>query len=333
MDKAGVARIIDHSSRLAEHQEKLTTRFNEIADVIMEANHWAVLEKSIVLAGEHMGQAIEQRRYRASLMEEKTRDLIEEGTIRVSTEGSEVGQVNGLAVFGNGDVQFGKVNRITAIVSLGLGQFMNIERETRLSGKIHDKGFFILSGYLRGKYGYNKPLSLTASIGFEQSYTGVDGDSASSTELYALLSAISGIPIDQGIAVTGAVNQNGQVQAVGGATQKIEGFFDTCKAKGLTGNQWVIVPRDNLKHLAVSEEVTEAVRRKQFHIYGVSTVDEGIEVLTGVPAGDRQADGAFPEGTVHHAVEGRLEKMARSAREFCLPAFGAGTDMALDATP
>ena len=311
--------IIDHSSRLAEHQGKLTTRFIDVADIIAEANHWASLEEAEFITGDHVREAIEQRHYRSSLAQERLRDLIEEGTIKISTEGSVVGQVNGLAVLSHGGNQFGKPNRVTAIVSLGRGQLINIERETKLSGKIHDKGFFILTGYLRGKYGYDKPLSLNASIGFEQSYSEVDGDSASSTELYALLSAISGFPINQGIAVTGAVNQNGEVQAVGGVTHKIEGFFEICKVKGLTGRQGVLVPRDNLKHLSLSDDVTEAIENKRFHIYGVSTVDEGIEVLTGVPAGDLQVDGEYPEGTVHRAVEQRLRQMADSAREFAWP--------------
>ena len=317
--KTGVSMIIDHSSRLAEHQGKLTTRFIDVADIIAEANHWASLEEAEFITGDHVREAIEQRHYRSSLAQERLRDLIEEGTIKISTEGSVVGQVNGLAVLSHGGNQFGKPNRVTAIVSLGRGQLINIERETKLSGKIHDKGFFILTGYLRGKYGYDKPLSLNASIGFEQSYSEVDGDSASSTELYALLSAISGFPINQGIAVTGAVNQNGEVQAVGGVTHKIEGFFEICKVKRLTGRQGVLVPRDNLKHLSLSDDVTEAIENKRFHIYGVSTVDEGIEVLTGVPAGDLQVDGEYPEGTVHRAVEQRLRQMADSAREFAWP--------------
>ncbi len=260
--------------------------------------------------------AVEQRRYRSSLTEERIHELIREGVIRISTAGEELGQVNGLAVMSLGDFSFGKPSRITARVALGRGQLVNIERETKLSGKIHDKGFMTLAGYLQGKYGYDKPLSLRASISFEQSYSAVDGDSASSTELYALLSAISGLPLAQGIGVTGAVNQNGDVQAIGGATQKIEGFFAVCKTKGLTNRQGVIVPRDNLKHLVLNDEVAAAVAAGQFHIYGVSTVDEGIEVLTGVPAGAWQQDGGYPTGTVHARVEQRLKEMARAVRDF-----------------
>ncbi len=316
LHKSAVAKVIDHSSRLAQHQDKLTTRFMDIADVTTEANHWAGLEEDEVITGDHVRQAIEQRRYRASLTEDRLRDLIEEGTIQISTEGDVVGQVNGLAVLALGDARFGKPNRVSASVSLGRGQLINVERETKLSGKIHDKGFLILTGYLHGKYGLDKPLSLSASIGFEQTYGEIDGDSASSTELYALLSAISGLPIDQGIAVTGSVNQNGAVQAIGGATDKIEGFFEICKLRGLTGRQGVIVPKDNVKHLSLDDEVVGAVSAGRFRVYGVESVDEGIEILTGLPAGGRQPHGGYPEGTVHHAVETRLKEMAKAARSF-----------------
>ena len=314
--KTAVARIIDYSSRLVEHQEKLTTRFMDVADIITEANYWAGADKSDVVTGQHVAKAIEQRRYRSSLTEDRLQELIEEGTIRIGTEGKSVGQVNGLALLTLGDYTFGKPSRITARVSLGRGQVLNVERETRMSGKIHDKGFMILTGYLQGKYGQDKPLSLSASIGFEQTYSEVDGDSASSTELYALLSQLSELPIAQSIAVTGSVNQTGDVQAIGGATHKIEGFFDLCKAKGLTGEQGVIVPRDNLRNLVLKNEVVEAVRAAWFHIYGVSTIDEGIEVLTGVAAGEPQEDGTYPHGTVHYQVEQRLKDMASKAREF-----------------
>lgn len=314
--KTAVARIIDHSSRLAEHQQKLTTRFTSMVDILTEASYWADSSGSDVVMQEHVQKAIEQRRYRSSITEDRLRELIEDGTIHISTDGKAIGQVNGLAVLAQGDAVFGKPSRITARVSLGRGQLVNLERETKLSGRIHDKGFMVLVGYLRGKYGYDKPLSLNASIGFEQSYSEVDGDSASSTELYALLSAISGIPIAQGIAVTGSVDQNGNIQAIGGATQKIEGFFEVCKTKGLSGSQGVIVPRDNLRHLALNDDVVEAVNEGLFHIYAVSTIDEGIEVLTGLPAGERQDEGRYPGGTVHERVERRLREMAQTARNF-----------------
>jgi lon-related putative ATP-dependent protease len=317
--KTAVARIIDYSSRLVEDQDKLTTRFMDIADILTEANYWASRSNSAVVMGEHVQKAIAQREYRVSLTEERLRELIEREVIHIATDGKAVGQVNGLAVVAVGDHVFGKPSRITARVSLGRGQVVNIERETQMSGRIHNKGFMILTGYIQGKYGLDKPLSLAASIGFEQTYSEVEGDSASSTELYALISELSGLPIAQDIAVTGSVNQVGQVQAIGGATYKIEGFFEVCKARGLTGSQGVMVPRDNLKNLVLKQEVIEAVREGRFHIYAVSTIDEGIEVLTGAPAGQRQENGAYPEGTVHYLVEKRLLEMAQKAREFGKP--------------
>ena len=311
LHKTAFARVIDHSSRLAEHQEKLTTRFMEVVDILTEANHWARSAESGLVLDSHVDKAIEQRKYRSSLAEDRYRELIEDDVIHIATDGNAIGQINGLAVLTFGEALFGRPGRITARISLGQGQLVNVERETKLSGRIHDKGFMVLSGYLRGKYGHDKPLSLTASIGFEQSYSEVDGDSASSTELYALLSAISGIPIDQGIAVTGSVDQNGNVQAIGGATQKIEGFFEVCKAKGLANRQGVLVPRDNLKHLMLNDEVVAAVEEGRFHIYAVSTIDEGIEVLTGVPAGEPGEDGSYLDGTVHYLVERRLHELAQ----------------------
>ncbi|MCH7744664.1 MAG: ATP-dependent protease, partial [Chloroflexi bacterium] len=264
----------------------------------------------------HVQKAIDQREYRVSMTEDRLRQLIEDGTIHIATEGRKTGQVNGLAILMVGQHRFGKPSRITARVSLGRGQIVNVERETQMSGKLHNKGFMILTGYLNGKYGQNKPLSLSASIGFEQTYSDVDGDSASSTELYVLLSAISGLPIDQGIAVTGSVDQMGEVQAIGGATFKIEGFYDVCKDKGLTGSQGVMIPKDNVRNLVLKDEVVEAVRAGRFHIYAVSTIDEGIEVLTGFPAGELQEDGTYPEGTVHYHVEKRLEELAKKSRNY-----------------
>ncbi|MDP6779290.1 MAG: AAA family ATPase, partial [Candidatus Latescibacteria bacterium] len=313
---SAVARIVDHSSRLVEHQGKLTTRFMDVSQIVTEADFWAGKHGADVVKGEHVKEAIDEARYRAGLTEDRLREMIEDGSIHIDTDGEVVGQINGLAVLSLGDHAFGKPGRITARVSLGRGQLLNIEREARMSGRIHDKGFVILTGYIQGKYGQKRPLSLQASIGFEQSYGEIDGDSASSTELYALLSQLSGKPLAQGIAVTGSVNQNGEVQAIGGANYKIEGFFDVCKAKGITGKQGVMIPRDNIQNLALRDDVVEAVQAGQFTIYGVGTIDEGIEVLTGVPAGELQEDGNYPEGTVHHLVEERLEEMAERARDF-----------------
>ena len=315
-DRTAVARVIDHSSRLVEHQKKLTTRLIDVSDLLTEADYWAGYEGSSIVEGDHVAKAIGQRRYRSSLAEDRIQELIEDGTIHIDTESEEIGQVNGLAVYSLGDFAFGKPSRITARVSLGQGRMVNVERESRLSGRIHDKGFTILTGYVHGKYGQDKPLSLSASIGFEQTYSEVDGDSASSTELYALLSELSSLPIQQGIAVTGSVNQYGDVQAIGGATYKIEGFFDICKARGLTGHQGVMVPKDNQKNLVLKDEVVQAAREGKFHIYGVGTIDEGIEILTGVPAGERQEDGTYPEGTVHHLVNERLRDLARKGKAF-----------------
>ena len=314
--KSAVARIIDYSGRLVEDQEKLTTRFMDIADIITEANYWAGKGGSAITMAEHVTKATEQRQYRASLTEERLRELIESGTIHISTEGEAVGQINGLAIYSIGDHSFGKPSRVTARASLGRGQVLNVERETQMSGKIHDKGFMILTGYMQGKYGKNRPLSLSASIGFEQTYSEVDGDSASSTELYALLSELSGLAINQGIAVTGSVNQTGDVQAIGGATPKIEGFYEVCKAQGLTGTQGVMIPKDNLRNLVLNDEVVEAAEQGRFHIYAVSTIDEGMEVLTGRPAGDPKPDGTYPQGTVHQLVDERLQQMAEMTKEY-----------------
>ncbi len=318
--KSAVAKIIDFSSRLVEDQQKVTTRFIDITDMITEANYWADQDNnSKVIKAVHVQKAIDQRLYRASLPEDRLREYITDGIIHISTEGKAVGQVNGLAVLALGDYMFGKPSRITASVSLGRGQVVNIEREIQMSGPIHSKGFLILSGYISGKYGQNKPLSLSASIGFEQTYDEVDGDSASSTELYTLLSSLSSLPIKQNIAVTGSVNQFGEVQAIGGATHKIEGFFSVCKAKGLTGDQGVMIPKDNVRNLVLKDEVVEAVKKGKFHIYAVSTIDEGIELLTGAPAGTLQKDGTYPKGTVHFLVEKRLQELAKSAKEFGAP--------------
>jgi predicted ATP-dependent protease len=242
--------------------------------------------------------------------------MIDNGTIMIDTTSDIVGQINGLSVLNVGDYEFGQPSRITARVALGRGNIVSVEREIEMSGAIHSKGVLILTGYLRGTYGIKMPLAVTATITFEQSYGGVDGDSASSTELYALLSALSGLPLHQGIAVTGSVNQFGQVQAIGGATHKIEGFFAVCKAQGLTGKQGVMIPATNVPTLMLNDEVVEAVRNGQFSIWQVSTIDEGIEILTGAPAGTRDEHGNFPEGSVHRLVEERLRDFAEAAMSF-----------------
>jgi predicted ATP-dependent protease len=267
------------------------------------------------VSADHVKRAVEEKCYRSNLVEERLRELITDGTIMVDISGAEVGQVNGLAVIDLGDLRFGKPTRITAKTFMGKSGVVDIERESKMSGKIYEKGVLILSGYLGAKYAQERPLSLAASLCFEQSYEGVDGDSASSTEIYALLSSLSGVPIKQGIAVTGSVNQHGQIQPIGGVNQKIEGFFDVCRAKGLTGDQGVVIPSKNIKNLMLRRNVVEAVAAGQFHIYPVSTIDEGIEILTGVPAGVR-LNGSYPEGSVSCRVDARLKEFAEGLKKF-----------------
>jgi predicted ATP-dependent protease len=262
-----------------------------------------------------MQKSLDQKVYRSNLIQERICEMISRGTILIDTAGQAVGQVNGLSVISLGDYMFGKPSRITASVEPGQGGIIDIEREVELGGPIHSKGILILGGYLAQKYAQEKPLTIAARLVFEQSYDGVEGDSASSTELYALLSALSGLPIKQGIAVTGSVNQYGDVQAIGGVNQKIEGFFDICKAKGMTGEQGVIIPHSNVTNLMLREDVVEAVRSKRFHIWAAKIVDEGIEILTGSLSGDRGTDRRFPEGTINYLVEKRLQAFAESMKE------------------
>lgn len=315
-DRGAVARVIEYGSRLREDQRKLSTRLLEIANIVTESSYWAARSgHDPVMAGD-VDTAIRKRVYRSNLVEERVREMINNGTIMIDTSGSRVGQINGLAVLNLGDHEFGQPSRITARVSLGRGNIVSVERETELSGAIHSKGVMILSGYLRGSYGEHVPLAASATITFEQSYSEIDGDSASSTELYALLSVLSGLPLPQGIAVTGSVNQYGQVQAVGGVTHKVEGFFAVCKAHGFTGEQGVMIPSTNVPTLMLDEEIIQAVKDGKFSIWQVSTIDEGIELLTGVPAGARSEDGTYPEGTVHRLVEDRLRRYAETAQAF-----------------
>ena len=313
-DSSAVAAVLDHSSRLVGNQTKLTTRFMSVSDVLTESDYWAGKSGCDTVELAHVREALRQREYRASLADERLRESIENDTIRIDTKGKVVGQLNGLAVYYLGEHNFGRPSRVSARISVGNGRIVNIDRETRMSGRIHNKGFLILNGYLQGKYGRNRRLSMSASITFEQSYSQIEGDSASSTELYALLSALSGLPIRQGIAVTGSVDQSGEVQAIGGATPKIEGFFRICQSRGLTGSQGVMIPKDNVRNLVLNAEVVKAVRDRKFHIYAVSTIDEGIEVLTGVEAGELGEDEEYPEGTVHYLVEQRLSEMSRRDR-------------------
>lgn len=305
-DRTGIAKIVEFSTRIADHQDKLTTRFNELVEIICEADTWATLDKATIVTEKHVIKAVEEKKYRSNRVEGRIHEMFEQGVYLMDVEGEKVGQINGLSVLNFGDYMFGKPSRITANTYIGKGGVVNIEREIELSGPIHSKGVLTLAGYLGEKYAQKGPLSLAASLTFEQAYEGVDGDSASSTELYAILSSLAEIPIKQSIAVTGSVNQKGEIQPVGGVTQKIEGFFAVCKAKGLTGKQGVMLPQQNVKNLVLSEEVCEAVRSGQFHIYAVRTIDEGIELLTDLPAGQIQADGTYTEGTIHHLVQKKL---------------------------
>ncbi len=311
LDRSGVQAVVEYGARLAGRQDKLSTRFNIINEVLMEADYWAGKAKAKTTTAEHVRQAIAARRERARLIEEKLQEAIDQGQIFIDTTGARVGQVNGLAVYATGEYAFGKPARITAKTGVGSAGIINIEREAQLSGPTHDKGVFILTGYLRQKYARRQPLVLSASICFEQSYGQIDGDSASSTEVYALLSDLAGLPLRQDIAVTGSVNQQGEIQPIGGVNQKIEGFFATCQARGLTGTQGVMIPEANRRDLVLREEVVEAVRQGKFHIWTVRTIDDGIELLTGKPAGKPDARGNYPPDSVNGLVQRRLAELAR----------------------
>ncbi|GIU96090.1 MAG: ATP-dependent protease [Gaiellaceae bacterium] len=325
-DPTAVARLIEHGARLRESQRKLSARLLEISDLVAEASFWAERAGRELVEAADVEVAIGKREFRSNLLEERIRELVADGTLVIETRGERVGQVNGLSILDLGDYSFGRPNRVSARVSLGRGRIESIEREIELSGPIHSKGVLILSGYLAATYAQEWPLAMSATLTFEQSYDEVEGDSASSTELYALLSALSGLPLDQGIAVTGSVDQHGRVQAVGGVTRKVEGFFATCKAQGLTGEQGVIVPAANVRNLMLHEDVVQAVREGAFHVWAVKTVDEGIELLTGRRAGRRRADGSYPPGTVHALVQERLAGFARRLQELAAAEGGEEGD-------
>lgn len=306
LESSAAANLLEYDMRLAEDQNKLSTHFGIIADTLREANYWAAKDNSPTILSKHIAKALDQRVYRVNLVQQHLREMIDRGVLMLETSGQSIGQVNGLAVLSLGEFSFGNANRITASVTPGRRGIVDIEREVALGGPIHSKGVLILSGYLAHQYGKNKPIAFEARLVFEQSYSGVEGDSASSTELYALLSALSGLPIKQSLAVTGSVNQHGEVQAIGGVNEKIEGFFDICNVKGLTGEQGVIIPASNVQHLMLREDVVEAVCQQRFHVWAVRTIDEGISILTGVEAGQRDANGRFPENSVNALVEARL---------------------------
>ena len=311
LDKSAMARVVEYASRMAGDNEKLSTRFSDLAQIIGEAGTWAKLAKSKIVTDEFIKKALLERTERIKKYDEKYIEMIKDNTLLINTKGTLVGELNGLTVMTIGDYTFGKPAKITVNTYTGKGGVVNIEREVELSGSTHSKGVYILSGYLGEMFAQDIPLCLTASICFEQLYNGVDGDSASSTELYGLLSSLSGIPIKQSIAVTGSVNQKGQIQPIGGVNEKIEGFFQICKMRGLDGSHGVMIPVQNVNNLQLSDEVVEAVKDKKFHIYAVSTIEEGIEVLTGVPAGKKDKDGKFPAGTVNHLAYEKLKKYAK----------------------
>jgi len=315
-DRTGVAAVVEYGVRMAGRQKKLSTRFHLIADLLREANYWAMKEGSEVVSERHVDQAIEKKIYRVNMIEEKIQEMIEEGTLLIDSDGMVVGQVNGLSVYSLGDYSFGRPSRITAKTSMGKSGIINIEREVEMSGPIHNKGVYILAGYLRDRYAQDKPITMSASICFEQSYSGVEGDSASSTELYALLSSLSNLPLRQDIAVTGSVNQKGEIQPIGGVNEKIEGFFDVCRAKGLTGKQGVMIPHLNVGDLMLRKDVVNAVKEGKFHIYPVKTIDQGIEILTGVEAGERSDEAGFKEGTVNYMVDQKLRQLGMKIKEF-----------------
>lgn len=320
-DEGGMGALVEYGIRLAGRKNKLSTRFNVIADVMREASFWAKEDGSGTVSEQHVDKAVDEWIRRVSLPEDKIGELIDRGTILIDTTGAVVGQINGLSVYDMGEYRFGKPTRITARTSVGAKGIINVEKEAQLSGATHSKGVLIISGYLQGKFAQNRPLSMNAHLCFEQSYGGVDGDSASSTEIYAILSALSAVPIRQDIAVTGSVNQNGTIQAIGGVNEKVEGFFKVCRARGLTGSQGVMIPQSNVPDLMLRREVVSAVEDGKFHIFAVAGIEEGIEILTGMKAGQPNEDGTYPEGTLFHLVEEKLNKYAEAYLKYSSSAY------------
>jgi len=314
VDRSGVASIVDYGTRLAGDQNKLSTLFDKITEIICEADYWATDAGEEIITAEHVKKAITEKIFRSSMMEEKIQEYIEKDIIIINSSGSKVGELNGLAVYQMGDYTFGKPVRITAKTFMGEKGLVNIEREIRLSGSIHSKGVLTLNGYMGAQYAQEYPLSLSASLTFEQSYQGIEGDSASSAELYALLSSLAEVPINQGIAVTGSVNQNGEIQPVGGINEKIEGFFAVCQSNGFTGKQGVIIPRQNIRNLMLSDEVVEAVRARKFNIWAVEHIDQGLEIITGISAGCRDDRGNFTYGSIHYLVDKKLKEWSLKVR-------------------
>lgn len=315
-DVGAVCAIIEYSSRAAARQDKLSTRFNYLSEILGEANTWAKLECANIITADHIHKTIFEKEDRLKLYEEKLNEMLEDDVIMIDTDGAEVGQINGLAVLDMGSYAFGTPSRITATTYVGRSGIVNIEKEARMSGQTHDKGVQIITGFLGQTYAQKFPMALSCRVCFEQNYNGIDGDSASSTELYCIISSLAELPIRQGLAVTGSVNQKGEIQAIGGVTQKIEGFFDLCKKRGLTGNQGVLIPVSNVKDLVLKTEVINAVKEGDFHIYPITHIDEGIELLMNCPAGQKDENGEFPEDSVHGKVYNKLKRFAKLSREF-----------------
>ena len=315
LDKGAVAKLVEYTSRLSDRQDKLSTRFNEIGEIIAESSTWAKLAKKKLVTSEFIDKTLAERIERVKKYDSLYMEMIKENTLLISTEGAEVGVINGLTILSIGDYSFGKPAKITANTYMGKSGIINIEREIEMSGTSHSKGVLILSGYLGETFAQDFPLSLTASLCFEQLYNGVDGDSASSTELYALLSSLSEIPIKQSIAVTGSVDQKGNIQPIGGINEKIEGFYQVCKQRGLTGEHGVVMPIQNVQNLNLSDEVINSVKEGKFHIYAISTIDEGIEILTGVPAGKKNKEGKFPAGTIKYLAYEKLKRYSNNQKD------------------
>lgn len=306
LENSALKEVIEYGSRLAEHQNKLSSQFRSIFDIISEANYYASSNSSKQIKGEHVKQAIEEKVYRSNLIQEKLQEMIKEDTILIDIEGKKTGKINGLAVLSTGDFSFGKPNKITTSLGLGKGEVLDIEREAKTGGPIHTKGVLILSGYLMHKYGIDQPLNISIRLVFEQSYSGVEGDSASSAEVFSIMSEVGDIPINQGIAVTGSMNQKGEVQPIGGVNEKIEGFFEVCREKGLTGEQGVIIPESNVKNLMLKDEVVEACKNNQFNVWPIKTIDEGFEILSGYQPGEPDEDGQYPENTFNRIIRDKI---------------------------
>ena len=315
LTKEAVAKMIEYASKIADNQEKLSTRFSDLAQIIGEAATWARMSRSKTVTEEHVEKALKESVERVKKYDSRYMQMIEENTLLIETSGFTTGQINGLTVMSIGNYSFGKPVKITANTYTGKSGIINVEREVELSGSSHSKGVLILSGYLGEMFAQDIPLSLTASVCFEQLYSGVDGDSASSTELYAILSSLAGIPINQAIAVTGSVNQKGEIQPIGGVNDKIEGFFQICKMRGLDGTHGVMIPQQNIRNLNLSNEIVQAVKDGKFHIYAISTIEEGIEILTGVPAGKKDSQGHFPAGSVNALAYEKLKKYAQISQK------------------